>query len=294
MLLDATGGELDIAAADLRANSRSPWPTSIEAILASATSPSRRPRHRAGRPDRSLIYHAFASPTVVADRRGTPLGFPTMAEIEAVENYVYGGEPPTIEELRRALPGGDKARPRGVRAALSQHPDVGAWAPCRALLPPSGIARLGRSGPSTRAGAPSSAWMRRGRSTSASCRGALRRILRRSCWADPEIRTSGSAAGRRQTHFLGADPQTLQRPRVHRRPYFGSNSAAACATTSWRSSTASSSHALHNNWTGEVLDDFPFMIKRRLSARCPSPLWRGRPGAGPSPLLTPRNTKGGC
>jgi hypothetical protein len=54
-----------------------------------------------GRPSRSLLFHAFASPRVVADLDGRPLrAFPTPAEIEAIENYVYGVRPPTLEELR--------------------------------------------------------------------------------------------------------------------------------------------------------------------------------------------------
>ena len=55
-----------------------------------------------GKPALSLLYHAFASPNVVANTNGTPLSkFPTPAEIEAVENYIYGVRPPTLEELRR-------------------------------------------------------------------------------------------------------------------------------------------------------------------------------------------------
>jgi hypothetical protein len=51
-----------------------------------------------GKPARSLLFHAFASPRV-----GKGLGlknYPTAAEIEAVENYVYGAQPPSIEDLR--------------------------------------------------------------------------------------------------------------------------------------------------------------------------------------------------
>ena len=55
----------------------------------------------AGSPDRSLLYHAFASPAVVANRAGVDLkGFPTLAEIDAVENLVYGVKPPSIADLR--------------------------------------------------------------------------------------------------------------------------------------------------------------------------------------------------
>jgi hypothetical protein len=54
-----------------------------------------------GRPAYSLLFHAFASPRVVVALDGSPLKlFPTPAEIEAVENYVYSVRPPTLEELR--------------------------------------------------------------------------------------------------------------------------------------------------------------------------------------------------
>ncbi|CAG9226329.1 conserved hypothetical protein [Paraburkholderia sabiae] len=53
-------------------------------------------------PSRSLLYHAFASPSVTKrNKAGEPLeGYPTLAEIEAVENFVYGIDPPSIEDLR--------------------------------------------------------------------------------------------------------------------------------------------------------------------------------------------------
>lgn len=56
-----------------------------------------------GQPAKSLLFHGFASPEVslsadISD--GDGLNYPTLAEIEAVENLVYGFEPPTIEDLR--------------------------------------------------------------------------------------------------------------------------------------------------------------------------------------------------
>ncbi|MCX4173393.1 MULTISPECIES: hypothetical protein [Paraburkholderia] len=55
-----------------------------------------------GWPARSLLYHAFASPSVTKrNKAGEPLhGYPALAEIEAVENYVYALDPPSIEDLR--------------------------------------------------------------------------------------------------------------------------------------------------------------------------------------------------
>lgn len=55
-----------------------------------------------GNPAWSLLFHALASPSVVKSADGSDLtAFPTLAEIETVENYVYGVEPPSLLELRR-------------------------------------------------------------------------------------------------------------------------------------------------------------------------------------------------
>src|SRR3954451_13747179 len=44
-----------------------------------------------GHPARSLFYHALASPNVIIGANGSELtSFPTLAELETVENYVYG------------------------------------------------------------------------------------------------------------------------------------------------------------------------------------------------------------
>ncbi|OOR09981.1 hypothetical protein BW897_24785 [Bacillus cereus] len=53
-----------------------------------------------GQPARSLFYHALASPNVIVGANNLELTtFPTLAEIETVENYVYGINPPSISEL---------------------------------------------------------------------------------------------------------------------------------------------------------------------------------------------------
>lgn len=54
-----------------------------------------------GSPARSLLFHALASPNVFQDGAGHDLSaFPTPAEIEAVENYVYGVKPPSLDDLQ--------------------------------------------------------------------------------------------------------------------------------------------------------------------------------------------------
>jgi hypothetical protein len=57
-------------------------------------------------PSHSLLYHALASPEVTLDEAGQPLQlYPTPAEIEAILDYVYGVNPPTLEDLQRKAQG---------------------------------------------------------------------------------------------------------------------------------------------------------------------------------------------
>jgi len=52
-----------------------------------------------GSPAQSLFFHVLASPNVILN--GLPeKDYPTLAEIEAVENYVYGISPPSVQNLR--------------------------------------------------------------------------------------------------------------------------------------------------------------------------------------------------
>lgn len=102
LLLDASGGELDIGSPEL------PQQLTKELSRIDRDHPGFGDFHMSGvrpiepgSPDRSFLYHAFASPLVRTDRAGNQLkGFPTLAEIEAVENYVYGSAAPSLEELR--------------------------------------------------------------------------------------------------------------------------------------------------------------------------------------------------
>ncbi|HJX83344.1 MAG TPA: hypothetical protein VJ723_03270, partial [Candidatus Angelobacter sp.] len=54
-----------------------------------------------GSPGRSLLYHAFASPGVLLGVNGPLREFPTLREIEAVENFVFGVQPPSLAQLRK-------------------------------------------------------------------------------------------------------------------------------------------------------------------------------------------------
>jgi len=148
ILLDVTGGEFDLASDDLAAELVKPlgridrnYPGFGDFALSGTRA------IEPGNPDRSVLYHAFASPTVVADRQNRPLGgFPTLAEIEAVENYVYGAEPPTLDQLRERA-GGRRLgivvfAPQYQNAPMSVH---GRHA--ELCFSRSGIARLGTVAP---------------------------------------------------------------------------------------------------------------------------------------------------
>jgi hypothetical protein len=58
-----------------------------------------------GLPGQSLLYHALASPAVRTGISGPLRGFPTLRELETVENYVFGVRPPTLAELRQRAGG---------------------------------------------------------------------------------------------------------------------------------------------------------------------------------------------
>ena len=144
LLLTASGGELDISGADLKGMLAKPLDRLDRTVPGFAEfSAAGRRAIEPGRPAESLLYHAFASPDVVQDGVGQVLtAFPTLAEIEAVENYVYGAEPPSLASLRERA----GANPLGLvvfsleyrRAAESthgRHADL-----CFAR---TGIARLG-------------------------------------------------------------------------------------------------------------------------------------------------------
>ena len=54
-----------------------------------------------GNPARSLLFHALASPNVINGVDGEELdAFPTLVDIETIENYVYGVQAPTIQQLK--------------------------------------------------------------------------------------------------------------------------------------------------------------------------------------------------
>lgn len=53
-----------------------------------------------GSPAKSLLYHALASPEVILDAGGAEIReFPSLEDLETIENYVFGIEPPSIADL---------------------------------------------------------------------------------------------------------------------------------------------------------------------------------------------------
>ncbi len=101
LLLDVSGGQFDIAAANL-ANELTKNLSLIDRTRRGfedfSIDGNRAVFSRS--PSRSLLYHTLASPLVVTDHQGVRLGgFPTLAELETVENYVFGVSPPRLQDL---------------------------------------------------------------------------------------------------------------------------------------------------------------------------------------------------
>jgi hypothetical protein len=98
MLLQKHG--LDITSADLRTELERPLPRidrNVPGFEDFAFEGSR--GIEPGLPDRSLLYHALASPHVV-QVDGADLGeYPTLHDLEIIENYVFGVKPPSLPEL---------------------------------------------------------------------------------------------------------------------------------------------------------------------------------------------------
>jgi hypothetical protein len=91
---------LDLAAADLQAELDRPLPIDRDVPGFEDFAAEGVRGIEPGIPARSLLYHALASPNVTRGADGAALtDFPTLAELDAVENYVYGTKPPSLPEL---------------------------------------------------------------------------------------------------------------------------------------------------------------------------------------------------
>ncbi|MFT4040448.1 MAG: hypothetical protein QM692_19870 [Thermomicrobiales bacterium] len=107
LLLAVTDGGLDIGAADLAAALAADLPSIDRTAPGFEDFALEGGRGiEPGDPARSLLYHALASPNVFLGADGETLSaFPAPAELEAVENYVYGVQPPSLTDLRARVGG---------------------------------------------------------------------------------------------------------------------------------------------------------------------------------------------
>ncbi|MCX5577652.1 hypothetical protein [Kaistia terrae] len=265
LLLEATGGELDIGARDLSSELTKPlsridrtYPGFGDFSLAgkSAVEP--------GSPDRSLLYHAFASPTVVMDPAGRPLGdFPSLAEIEAVENFVYGVHPPTMKDLRDRAGG----KPLGIVVFAPQYQNAPMSVHGRhaeLCFSRSGIARLGTLAPTYDA-------KERGFVAADEARPFDFPVLPRRFAPYLAIEMTGAAEA-----FGPQDPQPGDEKLAFWVPIHKLFSGSECIADldlevdlrrNLRNDGLAQFHrfldlqGLKNNWRGEDLENFPFLIK---------------------------------
>ncbi|MFM0335990.1 hypothetical protein [Paraburkholderia fungorum] len=102
MLLDVTGGAFDLMASDLEAELVKPLPSIDRGFagfgdFAAAGCAAIVP----GQPDFSLLYHALAAPSVVVGRDSAALAaYPTLADIDTLENYIFAARRVSLNELR--------------------------------------------------------------------------------------------------------------------------------------------------------------------------------------------------
>jgi len=256
-----------------------------------------------GRPDLSLLYHAFASPTVVADRNGVDLqGFPTLAEIDAVENYVYGVEPPTIEALQTrvdAMAPSVEGRKLGLVVYALQYRNAPMSVHGRhaeLCFARSGIARLGTIEPFYDARARNFVGLDPSRPFDF-------RVVPRRFAAYLAAQFTGRSGFGPQDSLPGDDKLLFWAP-IHKL-FSGPECIAGLnlevgLVRGLRNDELAQFHrfldlaGLENNWSGEVLEEFPFTIKDEFIGSL-----SGRPDFGdgvleprPSPLATPAQYKG--
>lgn len=101
-----------------------------------------------GEPARSLLLHALACPRVKRDGAGNHLaGFPTLAEIETVENYIFARVEKTLTQI-------EAGRTLSVVVFAVEYrsaPDTPDKAHADMVFSRTGIARIGTADPSYRA-----------------------------------------------------------------------------------------------------------------------------------------------
>jgi hypothetical protein len=98
-----------------------------------------------GRPARSLLYHALASPLVHPGPpdKTPPASYPTLHDLDTVENYIYSSRNPSLKELARSATSGAPL----VVGVFAYEYRIGARSPsgkfASTALSRTGIARVG-------------------------------------------------------------------------------------------------------------------------------------------------------
>ena len=298
LLLDATGGELDIMANDLVRELTKPlsridrsFPGFGDFALAGTRA------IEPGSPDRSLLYHSLASPTVVADREGRGLGgFPTLAEIEAAENYVFAAAPPTLAEIRQRANG----RPLGIVVFALQYQSAPMSVHARhaeLCFARSGIARLGTLEPQYDARA-------RNFTSIDEARPFDFRVVPRRFAAFLAVQMQGASV-----EFGPQDPLPQDKDLTFWVPIHKLYSGTECIKgldlqvefrRGLRNDGLAQFHrfldatGLQNNWRGEDLENFPFVIKDEMigSLSEQPELGEGLLEPRPNALVTPAQYEG--
>ena len=218
MMLAVTGGGLDVTAPDLAHELAKPlsidrsYPGFGDFALAGERG------IEPGRPDESLLYHAFAAPTVVSDPAGRMLGdFPTVAELDIIENYIYAARAATLDTLHAATNG----LPAAI-ATFALHyrnaPDLVSGKHAQLCFSRTGVVRIGDLEPFYDAPRRSFADLDSGPSIQLSrCTDPVRSVCRSpdAGWR-AGIRPPGSTGQRCRTGVLGSTAQAIQRARMHR------------------------------------------------------------------------------
>ena len=100
-----------------------------------------------GDPARSLLYHTLAHANVTTDAHRNPLkAYPTAAELEVVINYVYGCQPPSLQQLTEQADG----KPLGVVVYAVEYrpaPDTVHKVHADLCFSRTGLSRVGTTAP---------------------------------------------------------------------------------------------------------------------------------------------------
>ncbi len=297
MMLAVTGGALDITASDLARELAKPvaihrtYPGFGDFALAGNRG------IEPGRPDESLLYHALAAPTVVSDPAGRKLGgFPTIEEINTVENYIYATRAATLDALRAATNG----LPAAI-ATFALHyrnaPDSVSGKHAQLCFSRTGIARLGDLEPFHDGPRRSFAGLDPARPYSF-------RVVPTRFAPFLAVRMPGQAGGFGPQDALAGDAGREFWVPLHKlfsgRECIAGFDLQVALSSGLRNDLLASFHrflefqGFRNNYYGDVLKDYPFTIENSRIAELSS---RGDYGPGvlvphPEPFILPATFRG--